>query len=313
MTDPKTWPVRNRLVAVILMLGCMTGSARAQSTGGSDQVQKANELYQAQRWSEAAAAYEAIAAAQPSNGRAWFRLGVSLQKQKLYERAVDAYTRAYAVMPEQARPAAAYNLGAAYAMLKIVDQAFLWLDKAVAGGAATTEQLGTDPELEILRGDRVRFQTLVGVADKLTRPCMYNPEHRQFDFWLGEWDVTNAQGQRVGSSRIERIENGCIILENWDSGPGGSGKSLNFYDANLRKWRQTWVDSTGGVSEFSGVFTGGALRFEGESHAAGGDKIWRKLTFFSMGPDRVRQFSEASTDGGKTWSTDYDYNYTRRK
>jgi hypothetical protein len=38
-----------------------------------------------------------------------------------------------------------------------------------------------------------------------------------------------------------------------------------------------------------------------------------KLTFFRLGPDRVRQLSEVSTDGGKTWTTNYDLIYTRRK
>ena len=92
----------------------------------------------------------------------------------------------------------------------------------------------------------------------------------------------------------------------------GTGKSLNFYDASLHKWRQTWADSSGGVSEFAGEYKDGALRFEGESHTPVGTKIMRRLTFFNLGPDRVRQFSEASKDDGKTWTVDYDFTYVRR-
>jgi hypothetical protein len=37
----------------------------------------------------------------------------------------------------------------------------------------------------------------------------------------------------------------------------------------------------------------------------------RELTFFNLGPDKVRQFSRITTDGGKTWSTEYDLTYLR--
>jgi hypothetical protein len=140
---------------------------------------------------------------------------------------------------------------------------------------------------------------------------MYREENRQFDFWIGEWNVQNPQGQQVGTSSIQRIENGCIILENWTGGQGGTGKSLNFYDGSIRKWRQTWADSDGDVSEFAGVYKEGAIRFEGESHSASGVTTKRRLTFFNLGPNRVRQFSEASNDG-KTWAVDYDFTYVRK-
>ena len=145
------------------------------------------------------------------------------------------------------------------------------------------------------------------------RPCMASAEARQFDFWVGEWDVQNAQGQKVGTSSIQMIEDGCIILENWTGARGGTGKSMNFYDAHLGKWRQIWVDSTGNVSEFSGVFKEGAMRFEGESYFRNRHKVLRRLTFFNQGADRVRQFSEQSVDDGKTWTVSYDFTYLRKK
>jgi hypothetical protein len=36
------------------------------------------------------------------------------------------------------------------------------------------------------------------------------------------------------------------------------------------------------------------------------------MTFIRMGADKLRQFSEISLDGGKTWSSAYDFVYTRR-
>jgi len=124
--------------------------------------------------------------------------------------------------------------------------------------------------------------------------------------------VHNPQGQQVGTSSIQRIENGCVILEKWTGKMGGTGTSVNFYDGSLHKWRQTWADSSGGAYEYTGAFKDGSMRFEGESHALDGTRGMSRLTFSNLAPDRVRQLSEASTDNGKTWHVDYDFTYVRK-
>jgi hypothetical protein len=142
-------------------------------------------------------------------------------------------------------------------------------------------------------------------------PCPTTPDFRQLDFWLGDWDVT-SQGRKVGTSKIERIIGDCVILENYNELTGYSGKSFNFFDTLLGKWRETWVDSTGGVSEFTGEFKNGTMQLSGETHRADGGKILRKMLLSPAGVDRVRQFSEKSTDNGKTWTTAYDFIYVRK-
>ena len=47
-----------------------------------------------------------------------------------------------------------------------------------------------------------------------------------FDFWVGEWDVKNAQGQPAGQSSVLRLLEGCALYENWTDMQGGGGKSL---------------------------------------------------------------------------------------
>src|SRR4051794_31757889 len=44
--------------------------------------------------------------------------------------------------------------------------------------------------------------------------CEGVPEARQFDFWIGEWNVEVA-GKVVARSSIRRIEGSCIVLEHW--------------------------------------------------------------------------------------------------
>ena len=38
-----------------------------------------------------------------------------------------------------------------------------------------------------------------------------------------------------------------------------------------------------------------------------------RLTFFPVSANEVRQLGEASADGGKTWKTQYDLYYHRKK
>ena len=142
--------------------------------------------------------------------------------------------------------------------------------------------------------------------------CVSTPEHRQFDFWIGEWDVFQGE-QKVAESSIQNILDGCVIYENYSQADGYTGRSFNFYDRHLRKWRQTWVDATGMVSEFAGEIKDGNLFYEGESHYSDGTKALRRMTFTKLAQDRVSQVSEISRDGGKTWKPYYDLLYARKK
>ena len=150
-------------------------------------------------------------------------------------------------------------------------------------------------------------------ASPVPAPCPSRPESAQFDFWLGEWNVeeTAVPGRMIASSREEKIAGGCVLLENYDEPGGYAGKSVNFFDGVLSKWRQMWVDSAGGSSEFAGGIRGGAMRLEGETHTAAGRRVYRRLTFTPLSRDTVRQLSEASLDG-KTWKVNYDYTYRRK-
>jgi hypothetical protein len=153
------------------------------------------------------------------------------------------------------------------------------------------------------------------------------PQHREFDFWIGSWDVVpnpasapaNATapqpGRKPATNVIEKSHRGCVIVENWDDGQGGTGQSFNIYDRVSKRWNQTWVDSTGGRHEYWGELKDGNMVFTGDvplppaSRFQGRRTI--RLTFFPLGADKVRQFSESLNIDG-TWSVNYDLLYTRR-
>jgi hypothetical protein len=145
------------------------------------------------------------------------------------------------------------------------------------------------------------------------------PEAHQFDFWLGEWDVTPWQAppssnpRVIGTNRIEALLEHCLIMENWLSGAARAGKSMNFWDRNRQKWRQVWVADGGGSLDYAGSFTDGAMRFEGWTLAPSGGRVLQKLTFFPISKDTVRQLFETSADSGRSWQPGFDGRYVRKK
>ncbi len=140
-------------------------------------------------------------------------------------------------------------------------------------------------------------------------------EHRQFDFWVGEWEVKNPNDQIVGSSKIELVSNNCAILENWKSSKGSEGKSLNYYSILDKQWHQKWIGSNGIPIEFSGIYNANAkaLEYSGKGVGQGGVSLLNKLTFYHLSDTHVRQLWEQSTDEGKTWNTVFDGHYYRKK
>ena len=141
-------------------------------------------------------------------------------------------------------------------------------------------------------------------------PCVED-DHRAFDFWVGEWVVHNPGGTEVGKNTIERTEGGCLLVENWTSANGGTGKSMNYWDPAEKRWKQVWVSSNGSVGHFSGNIESGAMVLAGDILSADGTALLLKGTWTLLDDGRVRQHFEQSTDEGTTWSTWFDGYYTK--
>jgi hypothetical protein len=139
------------------------------------------------------------------------------------------------------------------------------------------------------------------------------PEHRQFDFWLGQWNVS-ANEQAAGSNEVRSIHGGCALQENWrGAGEGGiSGTSLNLYDRTTGRWHQTWVDSSGTLLQLDGGLVDGSMVLAGEQTGAGGrGSVLHRITWTPNEDGTVRQLWEASQDGGANWNVLFNGLYQR--
>jgi hypothetical protein len=146
------------------------------------------------------------------------------------------------------------------------------------------------------------------------KPCTAAP-YRQFDFWLGDWDVVNAAGKPAGKNHVVSLFDGCGLQENWESAQGGRGTSLNVYDAVTNHWHQTWVDDHAGLLELSGGLEDGKMILVGSrpSMKEKGSRVIHRITWTPLSSDKVRQFWEASTNEGRTWATVFDGTYVKKK
>lgn len=145
-------------------------------------------------------------------------------------------------------------------------------------------------------------------------PACAAPEHRQFDFWVGEWRVVKPDGSPAGSSRVERILGGCVVFENWTGAGGSEGKSFNTYDPATGRWEQYWVDQSGNRLRLSGGVESGRMVLTG-AHDTPDPKtkqVRRERITWTPNPDgSVRQLWEASDDGGKSWAVSFDGLYRK--
>jgi len=135
-------------------------------------------------------------------------------------------------------------------------------------------------------------------------PCS-EPEARQFDFWIGEWEV-HAKGKVVGHNRISPIQGGCTLLEEYYTLPGPyEGKSFNYYDSADGQWHQVWVDNGGTRLHLRGGYSEHQMVMSGE-RLAGGKTILDRITWTDNGDGTVRQVWDVSPDGGGVFNTIFD-------
>ena len=192
-----------------------------------------------------------------------------------------------------------------YALAGEKEKAFAILDQLAKMGFSGVNILNADDALLSMRTDP-RWKTAMTEMERSAHPCLQSPEFRQFDYWLGEWDV-EIGGQKLAKSSIQLILDDCVIFENYTGQAGYAGKSFSLYDAATKKWEQRYVDSGGALHNWTGGLDNGVMTFRWDH-----DNTFNRMTYTKEGPDRVRQILETSADG-KSWTKTYDGLYIRRR
>lgn len=310
--------MKKNLISLLVLMLAVCAMVNGQGTAS---VQKADSLFFLADYKNAIPAYEAALKVAATNSVAWNRLGYSYHLIGQYDKAMASYHKALENKPSAPVEATIESrIGRLYSIRNDMEAAFAHLQKAVRLGYLNLQELQANKDFDNLRRDK-RFDEIVASVNKAAFPCMSIPHAREFDFWVGEWDVyPNGASMIVGHSKVEIASGGCMILENWTAvGPvPNTGKSMNYVNSATGKWEQHWIGS-GGLNLgnpalfVNGEYKDGAMRFEGSSITPQNQKQISRFIFYNQGPDQVRQFFEVSVDEGKTWTTSYDFIYKRKK
>ena len=137
------------------------------------------------------------------------------------------------------------------------------------------------------------------------------PEARQFDFWVGDWEVFGPAGQKIGTNKVELVAGGYGLLENWTDMRGGSGKSLNTYKRRTRQWQQYWIGSGGQTVEYKGGMVGDKMVMTADTMDMQGRLILMRGIWTPNADGTVTQVFESSTDQGLTWTVNFNGTYRR--
>ena len=148
-------------------------------------------------------------------------------------------------------------------------------------------------------------------------PCAA-PQQKQFDFWVGEWDLTwpgEKSGETGhGTNSIKRILDGCVVQENFSGADSTHlrGTSVSTFDARSGHWKQTWVDNEGSYLDFAGDFNNGQMILQREFSQKDGTRIMQRMVWKNITANEMDWSWEASRDGGMTWQVNWRIHYKRK-
>ncbi len=146
-------------------------------------------------------------------------------------------------------------------------------------------------------------------------PCQSDPAYHKLDFWVGTWNVyDNHDGTLNGTDVVEKIVDGCAIIENWREADGsGEGKSLFYYQPSTKQWKQVWVTDVGPIKEKRLIeeMKDGSIRFQGKILHPDGKSHLDRTTLTPLAGGRVHQTIEVSRDSGTSWKMVFDAEYRK--
>ena len=271
--------------------------------------ERALNYLQNQEWDKAIVSLNLILKDNPANGQAWSQIGYAYYNLKKYEKAILSYQKADSL--NFSVPQIRYNIACCYARAGNREKSLKYLNSAVNAGFREVQLISNDEDLKILQNDP-RFQELVLMLEQEAYPCQHNPQYNAFDFWVGEWEVFNRQGQKVGENSIRKVMRDCILIENWQSVGGSKGQSINYFDPLSNEWKQTWIDEGGRVIRYSGQVIDGSMYFHGEFIDKDGNRELARVILDPLPNGDVHHIIEHSKDYGKSWYTWFDGNYVKK-
>ena len=142
----------------------------------------------------------------------------------------------------------------------------------------------------------------------------------EFDYLLGDWEFT-ATSQQHGKIRglwsAVRLDKGQILDEYRVVGDEGETyyvtTTLRNWNGALDRWELIGADGGTGLQDFgTGQWDGKEMKIlQTFGVAAQTPSTWR-IRYYDIAPERFSWAADRSTDGGKTWMTNFQQIEARR-
>ena len=168
-------------------------------------------------------------------------------------------------------------------------------------------------------------------VERASQPACPAAEARQFDFWLGDWAITQrilrADGSYLelpASTSVSLALDGCALVERWvgqveffwegmRAPEPMQGLSVRAFDPVAGVWRIHWMDTRTPVfgDPYVGVFSNGRGEFFRDWTTPQGERRGR-ITFEQPSDSTVHWALAISANGGTSWQTIWEMAMRRR-
>jgi hypothetical protein len=134
-----------------------------------------------------------------------------------------------------------------------------------------------------------------------------------FDFLLGDWEFTSDSqqyGKFGGRWSFVRLETGQILDEYRVLGNNGQTfyvtAAIRAYNAAADRWESISMDPGAGLQGFATEErVNSEMHSEQKASGAAGKQITLRVRYYNIQPDHFSWSADRSTDGGQTWTKDF--------
>ncbi|HEV2270894.1 MAG TPA: hypothetical protein VGR92_15680 [Steroidobacteraceae bacterium] len=142
--------------------------------------------------------------------------------------------------------------------------------------------------------------------------CVANSQGSGLGFWLGHWNISDAELPSRATSVVSLELGQCLVVENWSDAAGHRGENLFGYNLDSRTWNGMFADNEGRIHLFDhGTVAAGKAEFYGRSLGPDGKTVLNRVAIVRKSPDDVEQTWQKSADNGATWTTAFRGKYSR--
>ena len=130
-------------------------------------------------------------------------------------------------------------------------------------------------------------------------PCS-GEKYQQFDFWVGDWNVYDTSNKLIGTNKLVKMQNNCVLQENWvaENSPS-KGTSYNYYNKSDDSWNQVWIDNAGGSLVLKGKLIDGKMILKSDLIISKKGNYYNRITWSKNKDNSVTQVWETLNKEGQ--------------